>query len=128
MLQLSIPLYYTLKNIKKYKLLTASFLLMIYAFIATPTQYWHSHNKGITKFFSKPTSKKINSKTTICINNAVGNEDCKICSHQYVNHINEAHALINSKQIFATAYKVFLPTKNYFKCPAFISDRAPPLV
>jgi hypothetical protein len=68
---------------RKYKHFLAAALLALYAFVATPVQWWHHHNAART---SRAAKQVIIAKATA--SNA--DSGCQICSHKYSAYNDDA--------------------------------------
>ncbi len=80
--------------------------MALYAFVATPVQFWHHHN-----YSSKTTSaSSSDKKETTSVSKSDGKfaeGNCQICSHQYSTY-NDGTALIFAAPLFnITAKKDF---------------------
>jgi hypothetical protein len=82
-----------LNRILTYKQILAIALLAVYAFIATPIQYWHHHHKSSCL---KSTSSKEDQKEIKASNPRINynSDDCQICSHQYSVYSNTEFSLL----------------------------------
>jgi hypothetical protein len=82
-----------LNRISTYKQILAIALLAVYAFIATPIQYWHHHHKTSS---SKSTSSLEDQKEIRASNSSINynSDDCQICSHQYSVYANTEISLL----------------------------------
>lgn len=67
--------------LRTYKVLSGVFLLALYAFVATPVQYWHHH----TIHAAKQTQ---NSQHDQLLQNDGSQQDanCPVCSHKYSSY------------------------------------------
>ena len=110
-------------NILPYKKFIAALLLLLYTFIATPTQYWHSHkNSTSTKTASVKYQRAAFEKSM----EQTMELDCAICSHHYSIY-NEVSPI--SFQIFIPLhrtnyiiYKASIPETRSL----FFSNKGPP--
>jgi hypothetical protein len=67
---------------RTYKVVLGAFLLALYAFVATPVQYWHHHK---TVHAAKPDLAK-NSQQHLFFQDGDGSQqdaNCPVCSHKY---------------------------------------------
>ena len=76
---------------RKYKIITTAFLLVLYAFIATPVQLWH-HHAPFAKAAQIP-GKLNQDDATITIKGQSNSVDCSICSNEYAIYNNDAVTL-----------------------------------
>jgi hypothetical protein len=69
--------------LRTYKVLFGAFLLALYAFVATPVQYWHHHAIHASK--QKQTQ---NSQHDPLLQNGGSQQDanCPVCSHKYSSY------------------------------------------
>ncbi|HEY8897104.1 MAG TPA: hypothetical protein VIM79_19910 [Niastella sp.] len=69
--------------LRTYKVLSGVFLLALYAFVATPVQYWHHHT--IHAAIQKETQ---NSRHDQLLQNNGSQQDanCLVCSHKYSSY------------------------------------------
>src|ERR1044072_4754755 len=66
--------------LKTYKVLLGAFLLALYAFVATPVQYWHHH-----KIHAAKQTHHQNSQYDLLLQDDGSQQDanCPVCSHKY---------------------------------------------
>ena len=93
-----------------HKKLISVFLITLYAFIVTPTQWWHHHEMD-TKQTSLSTQKN---KHTNTVQDAVG-LNCKICSHHYSIADNNAGSLLMQHPIFTASQYCSTPPDQYLQ-------------
>ena len=107
-----------------YKPWISAFLLCVYAFIATPVQFWHHHkdpgsisvsDSKQEKTISKSDSKKVEA-------------GCQICSHHYSAYTDDASPVFviaapneGIKEVFSLQA---IPTAHFFN----LSGRGPPSI
>ena len=70
---------------KRYRQLVALFLLLVYAFIATPVQLWHDHDtaKGSVQSAGQKQSSFTNGTKLF------NDSNCPVCHHQYSTYHND---------------------------------------
>lgn len=111
----------------KYKHFIAAALLVVYAFIATPVQYWHQHHYAPACIATVQPGDATDCTVSDSSNQTI-EEDCKVCSHHYSIYSNDAIAaivffipIIHSKEGF---YAHAIPLAPYFHS----ANKGPPAV
>ncbi len=66
----------------KYRDGLAVFMLLLYAFIATPVQFWHHHNNSTGKA-PLTFSKSAEQHPFFSESGSLNDKDCPVCSHKY---------------------------------------------
>ena len=105
----------------------AAVLLVVYAFIATPVQFWHHHNYAVKTTSSLQSVDK--AKITAPDADAKTIEDnCQICGHHYSIYSNDDvpvfkifSAVFNPKEGF---YALAIPLAPYFNS----ANKGPPSI
>jgi len=71
-----------LTGLRTYKVLLGAFLLALYAFIATPVQFWHHHQ------VAHAASQTHNSQHDILLQDdgSLPDANCPVCSHKYSSY------------------------------------------
>lgn len=105
-----------------HKRLISAFLIALYAFIVTPTQWWH-HHEIILQAASTPIAKKTGPFSIV--DNATANT-CKICSHHYSFFDKDAAIPKISTPIFWATETSKLTCTQYTEPNRSTSGRAPP--
>jgi len=81
---------FILHSFPSYRNWIAAALLVLYAFIATPVQLWHSHAlpvaTGSAKLIASEQQKELKLVAGIAKANTAA-DHCSICSHQYAGYI-----------------------------------------
>ncbi|WP_145718726.1 hypothetical protein [Chitinophaga japonensis] len=68
--------------IRKYRQFTASILLAIFAFVATPVQWWHHHAHGFG--LGPAACLKEKQPPVLSVKKGLGaGHDCQVCAHKY---------------------------------------------
>lgn len=78
-----------LAGITKYKTILTALFLGLYAFIATPVQFWHEHNYE-TSTASEQSSAE---KHPVSVSKSTGNiadTNCQVCTHHYSIYLDVA--------------------------------------
>lgn len=104
-----------------HKKLISVFLITLYAFIVTPTQWWHHHEMD-TQQTSLSTSI---GKDTNSVQDAVG-LNCKICSHHYSIADNNVGSLLMQHPVFTASQYCSTPPDQYLQYFRDITGRGPP--
>lgn len=114
-------------ELTKYKHLVAVVLLVLYAFITTPVQFWHHHNNAATSIYSLPSDDAANVAASYEDNKTI-EDSCQICGHHYsiysttdVFHFKIITSVINPKQGF---YAFATPFAPYFHS----ANKGPPTI
>ena len=106
-----------------HKKLLSAFFITLYAFIVTPTQWWHHHDTN-TQQTSLSTSigKEANSvqKTT--------GFNCKICDHHYSIAENDTCSSIIQHPSFEASESCSTPPDQFLLYFREISYRGPPAI
>ena len=114
-------------ELRKYKQLVAVILLTVYAFIATPVQWWHHHNYAADAASSlqQVDAKKI---TAPDAENKSIKDNCQICGHHYSIYSNDDVTVF---KIFASAinrkegfYALAIPLAPYLNS----TNKGPPAI
>lgn len=88
-----------LTELRKYKNVIAVVLLAVYAFIATPVQWWHHHNYcTVTSVSSLQSGSAVKITASNAANKIIEN-NCQICSHHYSIYSSDN---VNSFKIFSS--------------------------
>ncbi|MFT3701278.1 MAG: hypothetical protein QM802_02860 [Agriterribacter sp.] len=107
-----------------YRQYTAAFLLLLYAFIATPVQLWHHHD--VAKQFQHDTVKL---QPTIKEQKGSIQTDgnCPVCQHQYTVYThNNSNVLIAAPLAFSMHKGQYL--LKVFTSPCFVyQNKGPPI-
>ena len=101
-------------------------MMALYAFVATPIQFWHHHNNTD----SLATSKS-NKKGTTSFSKDAGvftEANCQVCTHQYASYCNGLIEIFDSP-LFVVApknrqYYSSIPLSPIFK----FSNKGPPVL
>lgn len=100
--------------------------MTLYAFVATPVQFWHHHNYANTAACGSPDKKETTSFSKSTGKSVEGN--CQICSHQYSTYSDATAAIFAAPVFIATAKEGFhfidLPSSPLFN----ISNKGPPAI
>jgi hypothetical protein len=108
--------------IRKYRQGLAALLFIAYAFIATPTQLWHSHGNTGTVSSIKTTDG--DNLITDSGSNSI--HSCLICAHKYAAYHNDAIVPFVSN-IFSGSTTHDFVLQQFFPAPAFsLSNKGPP--
>lgn len=117
--------YIKLINIRKYKIIITTILLVIYAFIATPVQLWHHHNNETNSVAEKSSEE---SQATAFFDASLQFVDgnCQVCAHHH-------SIFIDTKVLsFTTPIIAFISPEQYyvFSIPSspslHFSNKGPP--
>jgi hypothetical protein len=109
---------------RRYKTYISAFLLALYAFIATPVQFWHHHAYPVSSTTSN--SKEKTSVTKSPAN--IFDSNCKICSHHYSVAANDAVTVYFSPIIFFNTLSVFYLLKKIANPGYGQSNKGPPAI
>jgi hypothetical protein len=111
-----------LKLKRNHKTILATFLLVLYAFIATPVSYWH-HHKSTCQDDSTAQHSKV-----VKISQLEVDENCEICSHDYSASINDASAVYFYHITIHTTFSDFYTVKKIANPGYGQSNKGPPYV
>jgi hypothetical protein len=75
--------YIKLISAKKYRVVIATLLLVVYAFIATPVQLWHQHTYVASAKCASTANKKATDITVKSAQQTIVDANCAVCSHFY---------------------------------------------
>ncbi|WP_332732614.1 hypothetical protein [Flavihumibacter sp.] len=110
---------------KKYRQFIAIILMALYAFVATPVQFWHHHKdeqqSGVTRQAEKNDAESLSSSAGKSLE---GN--CETCSHKFSSY-NEGATIIFAAPVFypvlkAGFYYSLVPSSPLFR----LSNKGPP--
>ncbi len=115
-------------ELRKYKHAVAVILLTVYAFIATPVQFWHHQNyQGKNTSSLQPDGGAAKITAPDADNKTIG-DNCQICSHHYSIYSNDA----------IPAFEIFISdtnSKKWFNIPTILlapffnfTNKGPPAV
>lgn len=107
-----------------YKTWIAALLLCVYAFIATPVQFWHHHKYAANISASDSKEEKTVSKSE---GNAV-EANCPICSHHYSVYADDSSTVfviaVTNEVVNESFPLQSIPSALFFN----LSGRGPPAV
>lgn len=116
-----------LTELRKYKHTIAVVLLAVYAFIATPVQWWHHHTYAVITTSSLQSAGKAKIATPHSSNKTI-EDNCQICGHHYSIYSNDDVSVF---KIFISAnnprqgfYALAIPLAPYFNS----TNKGPPAV
>jgi hypothetical protein len=82
----------------KYKTIITVSLLLLYAFIATPFNYWHQHKANCEQ------NAKVQYAQVLDSSSASVDSVCKVCSHHFSVAINDAVIVDFTPFAFVTSF------------------------
>ncbi|OQP62211.1 hypothetical protein A4R26_18215 [Niastella populi] len=109
-----------------YKNLLGAFLLALYAFVATPVQYWHHHKTihGAKKTHAADSQQQLLFQD----DGSQQDANCPVCSHKYATYSEIAITASN------LGHHVTGPQLGYYQLPAVtapsfpLPNKGPPVV
>lgn len=111
--------------LKKYKQVTAAFLVALYLFIATPVQFWHHHNDATGTL---GTVQNTSDKKGIVKPSANTDDNCSICLHEYTIYDNQLHSCNNLPLIVPTSKNGYYHPNAIVKYTFTLQNKGPPTV
>lgn len=99
--------------------------MALYAFVATPVQFWHHHNYAAQTTVSGSSEKKEATSLSKSTGKSVeGN--CQICSHQYSTY-NDGSTVIFAAPVFIANAKEGFYFRVISSVPLFnLANKGPP--
>jgi hypothetical protein len=108
--------------IRKYRRGLAALLFIAYAFIATPTQLWHSHGNAATS----ASIKTADGDNLVTDSGSSSIHSCLICAHKYAAYHNDAIVPFVSNIFSGNTTHDFV-LLSILPAPAFsITNKGPP--
>jgi len=106
-----------------YKGLLAAFFLTLYAFIAMPTNFWHSHKTvGSSSYNIKE------NKSLLIIKADLNNKSCSTCLHHYTVY-NDDKAIVSFEcKLPIYSFNEYYFLKNIFSAVYCSINKGPPIV
>ena len=102
--------------------IVTAFLLVLYAFIATPVSYWHYHKHNCDKYETEQNSLTEKKASAAAVN------DCKICNHHYSVASNNAITVYFPFEKFFNAHNAAHFISNIINRGYSQSNKGPPAI
>jgi hypothetical protein len=107
-----------------YRHLLATFLLALYAFIATPVQLWHHHQYPVKVVKTTPSNAK---SDTVAAGTGISLEtDCAVCSHKYSSYNDEVLAPYETSLTVIAVKNGCYSLQQVTASPASLLNKGPP--
>jgi hypothetical protein len=109
-----------------YRPILAAFLLAVYAFIATPVQWWH-HHQFETKLSVVKVPGGVKSDSVSPGASRTLEADCPVCSHKYSSYSNEALTpFVLTLPVITAKHGCYL-LQRLANSPAALTNKGPPV-
>jgi hypothetical protein len=110
-----------LRILSTYRQFITFLLIALYAFIITPSLFWHQHNESVYA----ASSEQIRNSDTPTLE-AEKDAYCQICSHHYSFYSNDASFIELTKQNHFQSYFQGYAVRAFCISPLHLAERGPP--
>jgi hypothetical protein len=110
---------------RTYRPSIALFLLALYAFIATPVQWWHHHAAGQQQYAvdgSKSSKPGLWAGKSL----SISAEDCQVCAHKYSTSLNDHHRFVQLAITIYPSFETHRPSAYRDALRFDLSNKSPP--
>jgi hypothetical protein len=114
-------------RIRKYKTFITATLLAVYAFIATPVQFWHHHSYEVNNVSDKSSKEKVEFNVLKSVQQSK-DANCPICFHHYSVYNDVAKILFEISDLTLSSNKEYYIFSIPLSARLNFSNRGPPAV